>query len=300
LPARAAPRDDPPAAIFGKDGIGRHVVPVVAQEQQVAVRDRIVRPHFQRLTAAILGLGMPALRLQRDRQVGEHAVPLRRPRQCRAMMTFRLDRTTRPTQQCTQRFMHLGIVGANRKCLPERRLGAIRFAACHLAERKTAQQPGPIRCATQRLDQHVARLGDAMQVQQDVAQVSQRRHQRWIDPQRLPVGCLGFLQMPARAQQHAEIRQNRRIRHGIDRTLQKLHRRPGIAPTVTDQAGDMQRGGVARIARQQPFSEAPCCIDLARGVQLPNILAVVFAPLSPQPAEHRLDLACQTVGIAQR
>ena len=147
-----------PGAVFGKDRFSGQVVAVVEREQQIGVRDGVVGPHRQCLAAALLGFGVSALRLQHDRQIGENAVPLLRPRQRGSMMPFGLDRSPRLTEHGAECVKRIGVPGVDRQRLPQRDFGTIRCTARHLAQREAAQQPGLVRRVTQRFGQHRLQL----------------------------------------------------------------------------------------------------------------------------------------------
>ena len=160
-----------PVAVFGEDRVSGQVVAVVEREQQIGVRDGVVRPHRQCLAAALLGFGVSALRLQHDRQIGENAVSLLRLRQRGSMMPFGLDRSARLTEHSAECVKRIGIPGVDRQRLPQRDFGTIRRTARHLAQRETAQQPGLVRRVAQRFGKHCSRFIGAMQIQQDIAQI---------------------------------------------------------------------------------------------------------------------------------
>jgi len=100
---------------------------------------RVVRPRRQRLTVALLGLGVPALHLQCDRQIAQPAMTLFQCGQRCAVMRFCLDRSAALSEQGTQRLVRFGVIRRYGKCPPQRCLGAVECAACHQAQRKVAQ-----------------------------------------------------------------------------------------------------------------------------------------------------------------
>ena len=107
------------------------------------------------------------------------------------------------------------------RSLSQRDFRSIRCTTRHLAQRETTQQPGLVWRVAQRFGKHCSSFICAMQIQQEIAQIPQSRDQRRVKPQRSAVGGFGFRRVPARAQHHAEIRQDSGIRRGSSRALQQ-------------------------------------------------------------------------------
>ena len=139
-----------------------------------------------------------------------------------------------------------------------------------------------------------------MQIQQDIAQVSQRLDHRGVELERLTVGGFGFRQAPDRAQHHAEIRQDGGIRRSSDRTLQQCGGRCRVTLIESDDAEDVQCGRIARILCQQMFGKVASVVRVACGIDLADVSFVVVAPPPPQGAIRRLELSRQSGRIAQR
>ena len=165
---------------------------------------------------------------------------LLRLRQGGAMMRLRLDRTACLSEHRAKRIVHFGVRGVDRQRLPQRSFGAIRCTAGHLAQREVAQQPGLVWRVAERLGQHCLRCIGAMLIQQDIAEISERLDQRGVELQRLAVGCFGFLRASGRAQHHAKIRQDGRIRRDVDRAPQQRRGCCGVTLVELDQAKDVQ------------------------------------------------------------
>ena len=158
------------------------VVAVVQREQQVAMCDGVVGPRGQCLAAALFGFGMPALRLQCDRQIGQHAMALRSSWQRGAMMRLCLDRSARLGKHCAESVVRFRIIGIDRQCLPQRGFGAIRRTARDQAQRQAAQQPWLVRRLAQCLDQYLFCFVGTMLIEQYVAEVAQCRRKTGLSP----------------------------------------------------------------------------------------------------------------------
>ena len=133
-----------PLAVFGKDRLRRQIVAVVQREQQVAMAGRIVGLQRQRLTIGVLCFRVPALHLQRHRQIAQRAMAILQSGQRGAMMLFCLDRSPALTQQHAKRLVRFRIVRVEGQCPAQQRFGAIDRLPRQQRQRHVAQQPRPI------------------------------------------------------------------------------------------------------------------------------------------------------------
>ena len=197
---------DPRRGIRQRSLSAAQVVAVVEREQQIAVRDGVVGPRHERVAAALFGFGMSALRLQRDRQIGENAVALLRPRQVRCDDALR-PRSAGPTAPSNAPSVSCASASTGSIASACRSAASARSGAPHaiwLSARLRNSQgwSGAWRSASIR---HRSSFVGAMQIQQDIAQIPQRRDQ--TRGQAAALGGRRF-RLPSSAQSRAASRRD--------------------------------------------------------------------------------------------
>ena len=182
---------------------------------------RVVGSCCQRLTVALLGLGVPALHLQCDRQIAQPAMTLFQCRQRCAVMRFCLDRVGRSVRAGHP---------ASRALRHRPALWQVLAAAMSRRCRKRHVPSGSAQgCATAKLGLARAELLGSTRF--PLHPVCAGRAERCPGcpapaptPDRAampPVRRLGFRVAPLRTQHHAEVRIDRCVGFALQRALQR-------------------------------------------------------------------------------
>ena len=252
-----------PAPVLGEDRLGRQIVAVVQREQQVAVAGGVVGPQRQRLPVARLALHVPALHLQRHRQVAQPAMPVLQTAQAGAMMRFRLHRPAGLPEQGAEGLVHVRVVRRDGQRPPQQRFRRVGVVARQQAQRQAAQQPRLVgRQVAARATARRCASSGRFWSSSTVPRLPSAGTNAGSSATGVAIGLFGLGQPALRAQHHAKVGQDVRPRRGA---LQQRDGAAGIprgrrlaSPSTCSAsawpgvAGERQAAPALRPARDRP------------------------------------------------